>query len=491
MNAPTEPAAGPSVRLRSVDDKSARIPVHVVWETTLQCNLKCSHCGSRAGLPRSDELSTAECIDVIRQLADLGTREVNLIGGEAYLRRDWIELIEAVTQHGMRCAIQTGGRAFTRAKIEAAAAAGLVGAGVSVDGPPAIHDKLRGVPGSYEQCIGVIADLARVGIRPSANTQLNRLSAPHAEDVYASLRDAGFKIWQLQLTVACGNAADDEALLLQPYELPPLFDRLAALVREARRDGIQIFAGNNVGYFGPHEHLWRSLTEEIVPWEGCQASETTLGIEADGEIKGCPSLDKYRYSGGNVRDRPIAEIWADMADTVSRRVRPELWGLCGTCYYADRCDAGCTWTSGAVMDKPGNNPFCDYRARELARLGLREKVVRTEPAPGIPFDLAKWRLDVETLDGEPAVSPARVGPARPSGDGPLQLCQSCDQFTYAGDDCDMCGAELGEAMVNEPLSALLADLQRAMAETERINRECVEDLERFRARREDISPAGL
>ncbi|MDJ0644129.1 MAG: radical SAM protein [Erythrobacter sp.] len=480
MNAPARPAAGHSVRLRSEGDKAERIPVHVVWETTLQCNLKCSHCGSRAGLPRSDELSTEECLDVIRQLAELGTREVNLIGGEAYLRRDWIELIEAVTEHGMRCAIQTGGRAFTRAKIEAAAAAGLSAAGVSVDGPPAIHDRLRGLPGSWEQCMAVIGELARVGIRPSANTQINRLSAPHVEEIYASLRDAGFKVWQLQLTVACGNAADDEELLLQPYELPPLYDRLAALVRDARRDGVQIFAGNNVGYFGPHEHLWRSLTEEITPWEGCQASETAIGIEADGEVKGCPSLDKYRYSGGNIRERPIAQIWTEMADTVSRRVRPPRWGLCGTCYYGEHCDAGCTWTSGAVMDKPGNNPFCDYRARELAKLGLRERVVRTEPAPGVPFDLAKWRLEVETFDGKSAHCPERIGPALRGAKRPLHLCQACDQFTCVGEHCDMCGVEQGEYLEEAPLSDLLATMQRALAETDRINRECAADLEELR-----------
>ena len=58
-----------------------------VWEITLACNLKCQHCGSRAGKRRPDELSTEECLDVVDQLARLGTREVTLIGGEAFLVR--------------------------------------------------------------------------------------------------------------------------------------------------------------------------------------------------------------------------------------------------------------------------------------------------------------------------------------------------------------------------------------------------------------------
>ena len=64
-----------------------------VWEITLRCDLACRHCGSRAGHGRPDELTTAECLDVVRQLAELGTREVAIIGGEAYLRDDWLDIL--------------------------------------------------------------------------------------------------------------------------------------------------------------------------------------------------------------------------------------------------------------------------------------------------------------------------------------------------------------------------------------------------------------
>ncbi|MCA1748862.1 MAG: radical SAM protein, partial [Sphingomonadales bacterium] len=174
-----DPRHGESVRRRSEGDRSDRVPVHVVWEITLACNLRCSHCGSRAGRPRKGELDTAECLDLVHQLAALGTREISLIGGEAYLRLDWLEIIAAVSDAGIKCGLQTGGRALTRTKIAAAAAAGLHAAGVSVDGPREIHDELRGIRGSYDQCLRVIGDLAEEGIRPSANTQINRRSAPH------------------------------------------------------------------------------------------------------------------------------------------------------------------------------------------------------------------------------------------------------------------------------------------------------------------------
>ena len=96
------------------DDLLHAHPVHVVWEITLACNLKCAHCGSRAGKVRPDELSTEECFDVVDQLARLGTREITIIGGEAYLRRDWTDIIARISSHGMLPSMQTGGRAPLR-----------------------------------------------------------------------------------------------------------------------------------------------------------------------------------------------------------------------------------------------------------------------------------------------------------------------------------------------------------------------------------------
>src|SRR5918993_1499879 len=95
-------------RYLSPADRAALTPVHAVWEITLACDLKCQHCGSRAGRRRPDELSTDECLDLVRQKARLGTREVTLIGGEAYLRRDWLALIREIRAQGMNCTIEAG-----------------------------------------------------------------------------------------------------------------------------------------------------------------------------------------------------------------------------------------------------------------------------------------------------------------------------------------------------------------------------------------------
>src|SRR5579883_2872897 len=115
-----------SLPLAEARAEDARVkPIVAVWEITLRCDLACRHCGSRAGKPRPDELSTEECLALVRDLAELGTREVALIGGEAYLREDWLDIVREIKRCGMLATMTTGGRGIDRARAEAAKAAGL------------------------------------------------------------------------------------------------------------------------------------------------------------------------------------------------------------------------------------------------------------------------------------------------------------------------------------------------------------------------------
>ena len=43
--------------------------------------------------------------------------------------------------------------------------------------------------------------------------------------------------------------------------------------------------------------------------------------------------------------------------------------------------------------------MCHHRALELAARGLRERLVQVEAAPGRPFDMGRFELVVEPLDG--------------------------------------------------------------------------------------------
>lgn len=379
-------------------DRATR-PIYAVWELTLACDLSCRHCGSRAGSARPDELTTAEALDVVRQMAALGVKEVALIGGEVYLHEGWLDVVAEIRRTGMQSTIVTGGRGMTEERARAAASAGVQSVAVSIDGAEETHDRLRGVKGSWISAVNALRNLRVAGLQVAGNTQINRLNVRELSQVLDVLIDAGAHGWQVQLTVPVGRAADEPEVILQPYDLLELFPQLAALKARCDAAGLKMLAGNNVGYYGPYEHALRSYCDGK-HGDACSAGKLTLGLESNGDVKGCPSLSTNAWVGGNVRTHSLKDIWersTPLRHTRDRTVA-ELWGFCATCYYADACRAGCTWMTTSLFERPGNNPYCHHRALELRARGQRERVARTEEAPGHPFDHGRWSLVVEDLE---------------------------------------------------------------------------------------------
>lgn len=376
---------------------------YAVWEITLKCNLACQHCGSRAGHTRANELSTAEALNLVRQMAEVGITEVTIIGGEAFLRPDWLEIAQAITKAGMLCGMTTGGYGITLETARRMKAAGISVVSVSVDGLEATHDRLRGRQGSWQWAFKTMSNLKEAGIRFGCNTQINRLSAPEFPRIYEHLRDAGIFAWQIQLTVPMGNAADNSEILLQPYELLDVYPMIARVAQQAKREGVQVQPGNNIGYYGPYERLLRG-GDAWSFWQGCSAGLSTLGIEADGAIKGCPSLPTTAYTGGNIRDyslRTIIEETEELRFNLGAgtpKGTEHLWGFCKSCEFAELCRGGCSWTAHVFFDKRGNNPYCHHRALTQEKHSIRERLYLQRRADGNPFDNGEFALIEEPIN---------------------------------------------------------------------------------------------
>ncbi len=387
---------------------------YAVWEITLKCNLACSHCGSRAGDARPDELSTAEALDRVRQMADVGITEVSIIGGEAFLRPDWLEIAAEIHRAGMVCTMTTGGYGISLETARRMREAGIARVSVSVDGLEEAHDLQRGKKGSFEQCFKSMANFRAVGLDFGNNTQINRLSAPDLALLYERLRDAGSSAWQIQLTVPMGNAADNWQILMQPAELLELYPVIARIAARANREGVQVLPGNNIGYYGPYERLLRGGPngDPWAFWAGCNAGLSTLGIEADGKIKGCPSLPTAAYTGGNIRERKLRDIVENAPELTFNLTAgtsagtDHLWGFCKQCEFAELCRGGCSWTAHVFFNRRGNNPYCHHRALAQAGRGVRERVYPQLAAIGKPFDngvfgLVEEPIDAAWPDGDP------------------------------------------------------------------------------------------
>ncbi|MBL8950937.1 MAG: radical SAM protein [Myxococcaceae bacterium] len=375
-----------------------RRDAYAVWELTLKCNLACRHCGSRAGDARHDELSTSEALDLVKQMAEAGITEVTLIGGEAFLRPDWLTIAKAINDAGMVATMTTGGFGVNPFVAKKMKEAGFELVSVSIDGLEETHDYLRGKPGSFQQCLITLKNLADAGVPIAFNTQINRMSAPEWPAIYETARDAGCSGWQYGFTVPMGRAADRPELLIQPYELIDLFPVLARVTNRAIKEGMGLYPGNDIGYFGPYDDVLRhSQHARGLQWQGCGAGAAGLGIEADGKIKGCPSLPSQPYTGGNIRDMKLRDIMQTKELTFNlhggtKKGVEHLWGFCKTCEWAELCRGGCTWTAHVFFDRRGNNPHCHSRALKLKEKGIRERFEQVRKAPGLPFDNGEFKL---------------------------------------------------------------------------------------------------
>lgn len=451
-------------RLATTSDLEERCPVYAVWEVTLACDQRCSHCGSRAGRKRASELTTDEALNLLDDLGQLGTREITFIGGEAYLRKDLGTLVSHAKGLGIRASMQTGGRNLDQQRLLSLHRSGLDAIGVSVDGLRETHDSLRGVRGSYNSAIDLIDRCNTLQLPITVNSQICRPTINELDQLLDVLIEHKVSHWQVQLTVAMGNAADNSELLLQPYEVLELIPRLAELQDRGSECNLLLVPGNNIGYFGPYEKQLRQHTEFHGVWEGCSAGQTVIGIEADGTIKGCPSLATMSYSGGNVRNKSLIEIWQQSWPIRFREgssLGDQTWGYCGSCYYREVCSGGCTWTSQSLLGHAGNNPYCFYRARDLDRRGLREVVRQTQSADVRSFGIGRFELILQTKDGhhvETSRSDAVPIFSRPAAvtraQRRLVCCPECHEYCFDDEkECPNCSVQLADALLHEAIEA--------------------------------------
>lgn len=86
----------------------------VIWEVTNTCNYGCRYCiFSSTARKHADELSTAQALSVIDQLAMAGFTHVKFTGGEPFSRPDMMELLEHTHQRGLVFDISTNASLIT------------------------------------------------------------------------------------------------------------------------------------------------------------------------------------------------------------------------------------------------------------------------------------------------------------------------------------------------------------------------------------------
>ena len=143
---------------------SAWPPTHLTLDITYICNLKCEMCPQAIDFEKDDsnllkqfksrkELTTDQILRLIDEAADYGVRVFAITGGEPFLRKDILPLIERVKQRRMDCQILTNGMLIKPPTATRLVELGVDKITISVDGPERIHNLIRKHPNSFQRLI--------------------------------------------------------------------------------------------------------------------------------------------------------------------------------------------------------------------------------------------------------------------------------------------------------------------------------------------------
>jgi MoaA/NifB/PqqE/SkfB family radical SAM enzyme len=270
---------------------------------TDNCNLKCVSCACWRKVTRG-ELTGEEWRDVIDQLADYGILKANFTGGEPLLRSDAPQLMAHAYQRGIRnLHVNTNAVLLDDRRREAVLEAGVRSFNISVDGPRAeVHERIRGVPGSFAKTIGnlerVVEQRDRLDLRVRMNFTVMR---SNVDDLPEMMRLAQRLRVQLYL-----NLATDSTFLFRDgqvsIETRVDGDHIAsamAVVEDLLRDSRRF-----VPRYSELAYVRRHFEDRLQGRLPCAESQLKVMVHSTGELGGCWGHD----ATSNVRDTPVAQI---------------------------------------------------------------------------------------------------------------------------------------------------------------------------------------
>jgi MoaA/NifB/PqqE/SkfB family radical SAM enzyme len=342
-------------------------PASISFTVTNACNLRCRMCGQwsdegymrgtpRQGASRSagtrsyPALTIADWKRLVDEVAARGVGGILLRGGEPFLLPGIVELLDHIASKGIFTSIDSNG---TRLEgfADDLVRIGRVHVTVSVDGPEAIHDAVRGVPGSFRALARGIAAIQEAEGR-------------HGKTISKSIT---FTIspWSLPGLGAMPDVARSlgiETLCIVPYYYVP-----EALGREYERELRQDLrsrafswrgfhhetSGVDVALFRDQLRAYRAslgairdfpylpLTEEeyrlwfedpvaAVRSPECRNVERLIDVQPGGQANFC--VDFPDFTIGDVHEATLAEIWnGERARLFRERRREKPFAACHRC----------------------------------------------------------------------------------------------------------------------------------------------------------------
>jgi radical SAM protein with 4Fe4S-binding SPASM domain len=308
-------------------------PKTVIWECTLDCNMRCIHCGSGGEGSVRDELSTGEISGIVADLAHLGVVRFLATGGEPLLRPDLLDVLQEAKNRGLETGFSTNGSLVSEGNIgKIVRVADSIQ--VSVDGIGETHDSMRRARGSFEGAIHALRLLKEHRCTQACMTTIvTPQNLSELEDLYR-LAHKHADLWRVGTVMPIGRASSNGSLFLSNAQLTTLLDFMAGKAK----DSFPVLIGENLGYLGNrydgeiHRH----------DFFFCGIGFTSCCIGMDGRVRGCPELPPIQeFIAGSLRNGSFQELWEKGFESYRDEGCSHVPDECRECTDLELCRGGC------------------------------------------------------------------------------------------------------------------------------------------------------
>lgn len=280
-------------------------PVTITWEVTLGCNLHCDHClsGSGPGHQQPDELTTEQAMAFIDELDEMDVFQVNIGGGEPFVRPDMLELLEELTDREISTCVSTNGTQLDEDTLDRIEAMDPLFLQVSMDGLRAENDAIRG-EGVYDDVLDALARLEDRDIGTTVNTVVTRQNVTDLPEIYELARSHGAGL-RLNRFRPSGRGEDAwDRFRLREEQIRFLHRWL-----EGRPD---VRTGDSFFYLNALGEVRNNTLKE------CGAGSMTCLVDPVGDVFPCAFTQWDHLASGNVTEEGFRDAWAEIASLRNR-----------------------------------------------------------------------------------------------------------------------------------------------------------------------------
>jgi radical SAM protein with 4Fe4S-binding SPASM domain len=133
------------------------IPQWAYLEATMKCNLKCKICHQRDRRGEQGEMVTEDFHNIIDKISDYKIPVISMTGGEMFLRKDIMDIIEYIDKKKIPLKINTNGTLINEEQLKRIGACKTFDClGTSIDGTRREHDNARGLQGAFDKTVAML-----------------------------------------------------------------------------------------------------------------------------------------------------------------------------------------------------------------------------------------------------------------------------------------------------------------------------------------------